>query len=334
MAITQPGSNTGGLTTTPTYAAEFIKPLGSMLADYTAGLFNQPINLEGMMPKVAGQNVLQQAAQQQAATQGGLGTLQFDPTTGQLTGAGQGTGVAGYQPYLNQATALASPTGYQQYMSPYQQQVIEPTLQQFDFQSQINKQAIPASAISQGAFGGAREGIAGAQYQASSDLNRAQLLGNLLNQGYGQALGQANIGVTQQQQLANLQPSLTAQNINLLGTAGAGQQTYSQNILNAAQQGNQIAAQYPTQYLSGIAGLYNTIAGSTPMEPGTPLLTNPSLVAAQSAAGLYGALYPPKTNININQNQSNPQTTSSGGGGGGSDYNPLTDPMTYLPFFF
>ena len=70
------------------------------------------------------------------------------------------------------------------------------------------------------------------------------------------------------------------------------------------------------------------------MEPGTPLLTNPSLVAAQSAAGLYGALYPPKTNININQNQSNPQTTSSGGGGGGSDYNPLTDPMTYLPFFF
>jgi len=334
MATVQPGSNTGGLTTTPTYAAPFINPLGSQLADYTAGLFNQPIDLQGMMPQVAGQNVLQQSAQQQAATQGGLGSLQFDPTTGQLIGAGQGTGVAGYQPYLNQATALASNTGYQQYMSPYQQQVINPTLQQFDIQSQINKQAIPASAISQGAFGGAREGIAESQYQSSSDLNRAQLLGNLLNQGYGQALGQANIGVTQQQQLANLQPSLTAQNINLLGTAGAGQQTYSQNILNAAQQGNQIAAQYPTQYLSGIAGLYNTIAGSTPMEPGTPLLTNPSLVAAQSAAGLYGALYPPKTNININQNQSNPQTTSSGGGGGGSDYNPLTDPMTYLPFFF
>ena len=100
-----------------------------------------------------------------------------------------------------------------------------------------------------------------------------------------------------------------------MSTAGAGQQSYSQNILNAAQQGNQLAAQYPTQYLSGIAGLYNTIAGSTPMEPGTPLLTNPALVAAQSAAGLYGALYPPSTNISVNQ--TNPQTPSSGGGSSG-----------------
>ena len=62
MATVQPGSNTGGLTTTPTYAAPFINPLGSQLADYTAGLFNQPINLQGMMPQVAGQNVLQQSA--------------------------------------------------------------------------------------------------------------------------------------------------------------------------------------------------------------------------------------------------------------------------------
>ena len=316
------------ISTTPTYAAPFIEPLGQQLADYTAGLFNQNINLQGLMPQVAGQNVLQQAAQQQAATQGGLGALQFDPTTGQLTGAGQGTGVAGYQPYLNQATALASPTGYQQYMSPYQQQVIEPTLQQFDIQSQINKQAIPASAISQGAFGGAREGIAGAQYQASSDLNRAQLLGNLLNQGYGQALGQANIGVTQQQQLASLQPSLTSGAINLLNTAGAGQQGYSQNILNAIQQGNQIAAQYPTQYLSGIAGLYNTIAGATPMEPGYPLLTNAGLTGAQAAAAAYGAMNPAKSTINVNQ--SNPQTTTSSGGSGGGSTD-WTDPSVWLP---
>ena len=59
--------------------------------------------LSALGPQIAGQNVLTQAAQQQAATQGGLGALTFDPTTGAVTSAGQGTGVAGYEPYLTQA---------------------------------------------------------------------------------------------------------------------------------------------------------------------------------------------------------------------------------------
>ena len=58
-------------------------------------------------PQVAGQNILTQAAQQQAAAQAGLGQLTFDPTTGAVTGAGTGTGVAGYQPFLDQAAAYS-----------------------------------------------------------------------------------------------------------------------------------------------------------------------------------------------------------------------------------
>ena len=82
-------------------------------------------------PQVAGQNVLTQAAQQQAATQAGLGQLQFD-ATGAVIGTGTGTGVAGYQPFLDQAAAYSGPTAYQAFMSPYQQQVLDTTLAEFD----------------------------------------------------------------------------------------------------------------------------------------------------------------------------------------------------------
>ena len=53
-------------------------------------------------PQVAAQGPLQQAALQQAATQAGLGQLSFDPTTGSVTGVGTGTGVQGYEPFLQQ----------------------------------------------------------------------------------------------------------------------------------------------------------------------------------------------------------------------------------------
>ena len=54
------------------------------------------------------QNVLQQQQIQQALNQAGLGAAQFDPTTGGLTGVtGTGTGVAGFQPFLDQATTTA-----------------------------------------------------------------------------------------------------------------------------------------------------------------------------------------------------------------------------------
>ena len=276
------------ITTTPGYGAPFLQPFGNLLANYTVGQLQQPTDISGLMPKVAGTNVLQQQALQQAATQGGLGSLQFD-AQGQLLGADQGTGIAGYQPYLNQAASYSGPQAYQQFMTPYQQQVIQPTLQQFDIQSQINAQPLSAQAINAGAFGGARAGVQQAQYQSQSDLNRAQLLGNLLNQGYGQANQLANQAFGQQTNLAQMQPNLAYQGIQQLGQAGAGQQNYQQNILNAMQQGNQLQTQYPWQQLQNATGIFGTLT-NTPGTPGAPLLTNPGLVGAQSAAGILGAL--------------------------------------------
>jgi hypothetical protein len=273
---------TANITTTPGYGAPFLNPFGNLLANYTVGQLQQPTDISGLMPQVAATNPLQQAALQQAATQGGLGSLEFNPQ-GQVTGVGQGTGIAGYQPYLNQAQAYSGPQAYQQFMTPYQQQVIEPTLQAYDVQSQRRAQQIPASAIQAGAFGGARQGVEQGVYNTQSDIGRAQLLGNFLNQGYTQANQLANQAFGQQANLAQLQPSLAYQGMQQLGQAGAGQQSYEQNILNAIQQGNQLQTQYPWQQLQNATGIFGALT-ATPGQPGTPLLTNPALVGAQSAA--------------------------------------------------
>jgi hypothetical protein len=270
--------------TTPTYGAPFLNPFGNLLANYTVGQLQQPVDIAGLMPQVAATNPLQQAALQQQATQAGLGSIQFNPQ-GQVTGLGQGTGIAGYQPYLNQAQQYTGPQAYQQFMTPYQQQVIEPTLQQYDIQAQRGALRNPAAAIASGAYGGARQGVEQGVYQSQSDIGRAQLLGNLLNQGYGQANQLANQAFGQQTNLAQLQPSLAYQGINQLGQAGTGQQSYEQSILNALQQGNQIQTQFPFQQLQNAAGIFGALT-ATPGQPGAPLLTNPALIGAQAAASV------------------------------------------------
>jgi len=278
-------------TTTGQYAAPFLQPFGELLTNYAAGQLTQPQDISGMLPQVAGTNVLQQQALQQQATQAGLGALQFNDQ-GQVLGAGQGTGIAGYQPYLQGAAGLSSPGAYQQYMSPYQQDVINTTLQNYDVQAQKGLAPLAASAVNAGAFGGAREGIQRAEYQSASDRNRAALEAQLRQQGFGQAQNQANTAFAQQMNLAQLQPQLAYGAAQQLGQAGAGQQSYEQGILNALQQGAAIQNQYPLQRLSGITSLFGNIAQATPGTPGQPITTNPALAAAQAFAGIYGAMNP------------------------------------------
>ena len=88
---------------------------------------------------------------------------------------GQAGGLGAYEPYLQQASALRGPTAYQAYMSPYQRDVIDTTLEGYDIQAQKGLGAISQQAIQAGAFGGAREGVAQAEYQTTSDRNRAAL---------------------------------------------------------------------------------------------------------------------------------------------------------------
>ncbi|NDG32137.1 hypothetical protein EB118_18935 [bacterium] len=206
-------------------------------------------------------------------------------------------------------------------MSPYQQDVINTTLANYDIQAQKGLAPLAANAVNAGAFGGAREGIQRAEYQAASDRNRAFIEAQLRNTGFGQAQNQANIGFGQQTSLATLQPSLAASNISMLGQLGGQQQNYQQGILNALQQGAAIQNQYPLQRLSGITSLFGNIAQATPATPGQPITTNPYLTGAQAFAGIYGPYLQSKaardallirSGIDPNTNKPLPKTGTTG----------------------
>ena len=254
--------------------------------------------MTAMSPQVAGQNVLSQAAQQQAATQAGLGALTFEPTTGAVTGAGQGTGIAGYQPFLNQAQQYSGPGSYQQFMSPYQQDIINTTLTEYDRQRQIQQQGMPFQAYTAGAFGGGREGVQRAEFDAQSLQNRAALQAQLLQQGYGQAQQAAGTAFSQQQTLAALQPTLAAQTSQQLGAAGTSNLAYQQAVLDAQRQAAQFAYQEPYQRLSVLgSGISSLLAGQpnvpfsqqvTPTSMGGGQQLSPLSQALSTAANVYG----------------------------------------------
>jgi len=232
-----------------TRPAPYIEAAGQTLLDLITKQVGQPIQTGAFAPTIAPQNVLQRAAQQQAATQAGLGALSFDATTGAVTGVGQGTGIAGFEPFLQAAQAAASPQAFQTYMSPYQQQVIDTTLSEFDKQRQAQLATLNANAIAQGAFGGGREGVQRAEFGAQTLQDRAALQAQLLQQGFGQAQALANQAFLQQQQLATLQPSLTSGGIQQLGAVGTSDLAYRQSILDAQAQAAREAAYEPFQRL-------------------------------------------------------------------------------------
>ena len=232
-------------------------------------------------PKVAGISQFTQAAQQKAAEQAGLGSLSFDPTTGAVTSIGAGTGISGYEPFLQQAQQYSGPQAYQQFMSPYQQQVIDTTLSEFDRQRQIAQQQIGARAIQSGAFGGAREGVQQAEFGAQSLQDRAALQAQLLQQGFGQAQQAAAQAFQQQQGLASLQPQLLGQQIGAMTALGQQQQQQQQAVLDAQAAAAKEAAFEPyTRYglvgqqLTGLAGGFpGQVQTYNPVQPASPMQT-------------------------------------------------------------
>ena len=216
-------------------------------------------------PQVAGISQFTQAAQQRAAEQAGLGSLSFDPKTGAVTSVGAGTGIAGSEPFLQQAQQYSGPQAYQQFMSPYQHQVIDTTLTEFDKQRQQMLAQQQSQAVAGGAFGGAREGVQRAEFGAQSLQDRAALQAQLLQQGFGQAQQAAQTAFQQQQGLASLQPTLAGQEAQQLATLGGQASAYQQAVLDAQATAAREAAFEPyTRYglvgqqLTGLVGGFPT----------------------------------------------------------------------------
>ena len=270
---------------TITEAPSYLQPGIEKYLEGATAQAGQAIDTSQFAPQVAGLGAIQQQAQQQAATQAGLGTLQFDPTTGSISGI-SGTGVAGYQPYLQAAAGLTGPTAYQQFESPYQQAVTQATLQSFDEQAKAREQAIRDQAIASGAFGGGREGVQLAEYGRKSDMDRALLQAQLNQAGFTQAQGLASQAFGQQTGLAQLQPGLASQAIGMAQGLGQQDLAYRQAIQDAQAQANRMAAYEPIERLArfgqGITGVGGGL-GSVQTTMGQPAPQQSPLAGALQA---------------------------------------------------
>ena len=188
-------------------------------------------------------------------------------------------GLGDYQQYLQQAEQYSGPQAYQQFMSPYQQEVISTTLSEFDRQRQQALAQQQAQAVAGGAFGGAREGVQRAEYGAQTLEDRARLQAQLLQQGFGQAQQAAGQAFQQQQGLASLQPQLLGQQIGAMTALGQQQQAQQQAALDAQAAAAKEAAFEPyTRYglvgqqLTGLAGGFPTqVQTYNPTQPASPL---------------------------------------------------------------
>jgi hypothetical protein len=217
-----------------------------------------------------------------AQNQSGIAQTQIGSALAQSQAAGNQLGTARSQigNAQTQSTAqgaLSGPTAYQQFMSPYQQDVIDASMSEFDRQSAKGMTGIGQLAAKSGNLGGGREGVMRSEYQSDSDMKRAQLQAQLLNQGFNQAQGQANTAFGQQgqlmagantlgadqQRMASLVPGLYGQDISTLGSAGANQQAQEQAILDQQREANRLAAYEPYERLGYMgAGMGNVMGGA------------------------------------------------------------------------
>lgn len=179
---------------------------------------------------------------------------------------------------VNQAT--------NQYMSPYLNNVVQATLNQINNQNQQQQNQLVGNAVSAGAWGGDRAGVAQGVLGGQQALASDQTIANILQQGYGQAqqtalgtLGQGVGAAAQQNQLG-------------LGYGQAAQQGYLAQLQAAQQAASQ-------------QGLLNLYAGQQMGSLGLMgLQGNLQAAQAQQGAGaLQQSLAQQQLNANIAQYQ-------------------------------
>ena len=225
--------------------------------------------LSGLAPQIEGLSQLEKDAKARAVS--GLGSFQpFLTSAQQLTGAGLGP---------------ASQTGtVEQFMSPYQSQVIQTTLDEFDRQAKSQEQRIRDQAVAAGAFGGGREGVQLAEFQTGSDRNRAALEAGLRQQGFQQAVARRDKSFQDQIGLAGLVPQLQAADVGTLSQFGGLDRTLAQAQADATREATRQATFLPQEQLDRFAGQVTGIMGGYPAQFQTTNIPNPSPL--QTALGL------------------------------------------------
>ena len=276
-------------------------------------------NLAGLAPQVAQQDALQ--TQAQTLAQQGVGSFAPFLQQAQAAGTAAGTTLGGVG-----LGAQAFQQGVQDFMSPFQSQVIDATLAEFDRNKAIQEQSIRDQQTTLGALGSGRAGVQLSEFGTGAARERALLQAGLLQQGFGQAqalrqqdianrfglagqqagiagatqnLGQFRSGLAGQQAALGTQTAgIAGANVARLGSLGALNQAQAQAQLDAQREAARQAAFQPQQQLDrfaaqvqGLIGGYPGAQQQTNIPNPTPLQT--ALGVGTTLAGIYGAISNP-----------------------------------------
>ena len=269
-----------------------------------------------LAPQIAAQDAYQTAAYTQAT----------DPSTG----------LGAYQPFLTKATTAADAAGgltgpmtsaqTQSYMSPYQQQVIDASLADYDAQAAKSRLNLGANAVGAGAFGSGRQGIAEAEFDALSNRGRGTLQSGLRQTGFENAQRARQQDLSNQMGISSLQSGLGGiaqgfgqSQIAGLGALGSAQQAQNQAVLDAQRTASTMAVQDPINRLNmlgeGVTGLMGgsrgqgTTIGEEPDIPQASALEK-ALGLGLTAADIYGRVKNPyNTNLSDIQLKENIKLT-------------------------
>ena len=296
--------------------ADFLEPAVKDYAEQAKATYSAPIDTSKFTGRgfVAGEDPLQTQAINLA--QQGVGS--YSPflaaaQTAQTAGAGA---LGQSAQTIGGLGALTGPQAYQPFMSPYQSQVIDATLSEYDKQGLAGERQIRDAAVASGNFGGGREGAQLGQYQSDRLADRAALQASMLQQGFTQANQLAQQNFMNQGSLAAAQQGLAGaygnqmnqqfglsdfgrtgmgQDVSALGTLGGLRQGQQQALLSADQQAAQTGAYEPygrlSQYGNTLTGLAGGVAGSQYAEPQATSPFQTALGTATGLAGLFGKIY-------------------------------------------
>ena len=261
-------------------------------------------SLAGLAPTVAGQDPLQQQAQQIA--QAGIGSFQpfLDRAAAASTAAGTALGGVG-------TGAQAFQQEVEQFTTPFQAQVLDATLAEFDRNKQIQEQQIRDQQAKLGVLGAGRAGVQLAEFGTGAARERALLDAQLRLQGFNQAQAarQQDIanrfGLAQAQRglggfeatLGGQQQALTGGDVRQLGTLGALNQAQAQAQADAQREAARQAAFLPQQNLDRFAGQVTGLLGGYPGQTTQTVVPNPTplqtaLGIGSTVAGIYSAFNP------------------------------------------
>ena len=280
----------------------YLQDAGKDLAAQMTKTYSTPLQTGAFTPQVAPQDAMQTSAIGMA--QAGIDSYKPYLTQAQTALGQAGTAVGGLG-------ALTGASAYQPFMSPYQTDVIDETLRQYDLSRTQGQQSIQDAAVASGNFGGGREGAMLGQYQADTLANRAGIRAGLLQQGLGQAQNAAQQAFQNQQAIANMYTGLGGQQMGLsnferagmgqdiaaMGRMGSSQQAYEQAKLNRDAQAAQMQAYEPygrlSQYASGITGLAGGMAAPQYAQQPQADPWGSALSTAMGLGGLYGQIFNP-----------------------------------------